>query len=128
MKLSRNIFFAEYGGYPEQTDDELIGDPLKELTENRVYKKMQDVELVLRFFAFRHINQWERLTLTQFLDRFLQKGNLLTEEVLSKYDEVFSEYCGQNEPAVGSFEPLCAMSERKRSSVKYKIRNFDKTT
>lgn len=93
IKLSRNDFFCRMWGLPEQTFEELLGTPPRELTENRVYKKMQDVELVLRFFAFRHINKWERLTLTQFLDRFLQKGNLLSEEVLSSYNELFSDTC-----------------------------------
>lgn len=90
-ELSRNEYFCWMWGIPQRTDEELEGVLSKELTENPLYRKMQDVELVLRFFAFRHINQWERVSLTRFLDLFLQKGNLLPNDVLKQYEQLFND-------------------------------------
>ena len=91
--ISRNEYFCRMWGIPETTEAEIEGKPPKELTENILYRKMQDVELVLRFFAFRHIHQWERISLTRFLDIFLQKGNLLPQNVFKDYRELFNETC-----------------------------------
>ncbi|WP_042220983.1 DUF262 domain-containing protein [Oceanobacillus manasiensis] len=90
-ELSRNEYFCWMWGIPQRTDEELGGEISKELTENPLYRKMQDVELVLRFFAFRHIDQWERVSLTRFLDLFLQKGNLLPNDVFKQYEELFND-------------------------------------
>ncbi|TYS45744.1 DUF262 domain-containing protein [Bacillus infantis] len=91
IRLSRNSFFCKMWGIPTQTQEELEGNLPKELTENTLFRKMYDVELVLRFFAFRHIEQWDRLILKRFLDLFLQEGNLLGDEVLENYRELFEE-------------------------------------
>ncbi|MEI5908355.1 DUF262 domain-containing protein [Bacillus spongiae] len=90
-ELSRNEYFCWMWGIPQRTNEELKGVLSKELTENPLYRKMQDVELVLRFFAFRHIAQWEIVSLTRFLDLFLQKGNLLPNDVLKQYEQLFND-------------------------------------
>jgi hypothetical protein len=52
---------------------------------------MEDVELVLRFFAFRQIQKWDNSQLKTFLDEFLKFGNLFSKDLLRKYDRLFTE-------------------------------------
>ncbi len=60
-----------------------------EIDDNKLYRDMSDVELVLRFFAFRHIEQYTG-RLDNFLDNFLRNGNSnFSSEVLSGYEKVF---------------------------------------
>lgn len=93
IRLSRDPYFCRMWGIPESKDDENDGQVSTELSENKLYRKMQDVELVLRFFAFRHIDKWERITLKQYLDCFLKAGNLLCEDVLNNYEKLFKDTC-----------------------------------
>ena len=58
---------------------------------NERYAKMEDVELVLRFFAYRHIDKWENINLKQFLDKFLMIGNNFTDSVLCEYKNLFNK-------------------------------------
>jgi hypothetical protein len=90
IKLARNELFCRIWEIPEPTTEELDGGKLPgELTENPLFKKMTDVELVLRFFAFRHIDSWERMPLEDFLDFFLKQGNLFSQEVIENYQLLF---------------------------------------
>ncbi|MCM3398207.1 DUF262 domain-containing protein [Oceanobacillus profundus] len=83
INLSRTDSFCKLWNIPLDSDDEMS------LVENPLYKKMTDVELVLRFFAFRQINLWERMTLTKFLDLYLMKGNEFPEKVYENLSEIF---------------------------------------
>lgn len=51
-ELASNNIFADAWGIP-------IGDP-QELMSNNLYKKMEDAELVLRFFALRHVDDFRK--------------------------------------------------------------------
>ena len=84
---SLTIHLAETPHFREMWDIE--GYEAYDNTNDR-YAKMEDVELVLRFFAYRHIDQWENMTLKQFLDQFLIKGNHFPKEVLDKYSIIFN--------------------------------------
>ena len=56
IHLARNKFLCRMWGIPESmsdTEDELDTNLPTELLENESYRKMEDVELVLRFFAYR---------------------------------------------------------------------------
>lgn len=83
IKLARTDSFCKLWNIPLDPDDEMS------LVENPLYKKMTDVELVLRFFAFRQINLWERMTLTKFLDLYLMKGNEFPKKVYENLSETF---------------------------------------
>jgi hypothetical protein len=72
LELSRNSIFARAWGIP--TDD---SNP--ELEKNNLYKKMEDVELVLRFFALRNVGHF-RGGLKEFLDIYMIKSANFTEE------------------------------------------------
>lgn len=92
IELARNNYFCKMWNIPEPIEEEEINQrTYKELLENKMYQKMTDVELVLRFFAFRHIEKWEKMSLEDFLDYFLKKGNLFNVEVFNKYKELFND-------------------------------------
>ncbi|MGD6830627.1 DUF262 domain-containing protein [Sutcliffiella halmapala] len=91
IKMARNEYFCRIWGIPEPTSEETIENISSELKENKLFKKMADVELVLRFFAFRHIEKWEKINLEEFLDYFLKKGNQFSEEVIFNYEVLFNK-------------------------------------
>ena len=81
LKLSRHPIFAEAWGIP--TDDK---DP--ELEENTLYKKMEDAELVLRFFALRNVDHF-RLGMEGFLDLYMMKSLNFTDEDINYLEDIF---------------------------------------
>ena len=69
--------------------------------KNKLYKRMYDVELVLRYFAMRHIDEYSG-KLSEFMDLCLRQGNRYTdnqieilknifEKTIEKADILFSE-------------------------------------
>lgn len=76
ISLSRNKYFCKLWGIPEPDELEIeTGEARLEVVNNKYFKDMSDVELVLRFFAYRQIDQWQGNTMEIFLDDFLKKGN-----------------------------------------------------
>ena len=73
----------------EIEDDDLEVDRSDPLISNQYYQKMQDVELVLRFFAFRQLADVDQGRLSDFLDLYLQKGNQLDPGVLDQLRNLF---------------------------------------
>lgn len=59
----------------------------------KMYKEMEDVEIVLRFFAYRHFKNFSQglNKLREFLDDFLMKGNHFDAETLAKYKRLFTD-------------------------------------
>lgn len=84
IELSRNSKFCRMWNIPEDDTDELI--------ECEMYRKMEDVELVLRFFALRHIdyrqdvNSW-----TKYFDAILRQGNNFSSPIINEYRQIFNE-------------------------------------
>ncbi|MNZ39379.1 hypothetical protein D3C78_568720 [compost metagenome] len=104
MALSENQTFRRMWGIPSSQangsalkDEELLeeGD-VSTLIGRRMFEKMEDVELVLRFFAYRQISSFRAglNKISEFLDRFLYKGNSFSAEVLLAYKEVFESTVG----------------------------------
>lgn len=58
--------------------------------KNKLYSRMYDVELVLRYFAMRHIDEYSG-SLSVFLDACLREGNLYTSENLEQLKRNFEE-------------------------------------
>ena len=56
-----------------------------------LFEKMEDVELVLRFFAYRQIGGFRAglNKITEFLDRFIVRGNQFPAELLAEYRSMF---------------------------------------
>lgn len=99
MHLSENPTFRRMWGIPSNQandgalkDDELLenGD-VSTLIGRRMFEKMEDVELVLRFFAYRQISSFRAglNKISEFLDKFLCKGNSFSAEVLESYKQLF---------------------------------------
>jgi hypothetical protein len=81
FKLARYPIFAEAWGIP--TDDE-------SLQLNSFYKKMEDVELVLRFFALRNVEYFRR-GMRGFLDLYMMKSLNFSEKDIEILENDFIE-------------------------------------
>lgn len=62
-------------------DDDFITDNSLEFTQNFLYRRMSDVEIVLRYFAMRHVEEYN-INLSKFLDYCLRAGNEYSEKEL----------------------------------------------
>ncbi|HJV79189.1 MAG TPA: DUF262 domain-containing protein [Paludibacter sp.] len=92
IKLARNEKFCRMWSIPEPSAAEKAGQVLpEELIKDSMFSKMEDVELVLRFFAFRQIDKWDNDQLKSFLDDYLKLGNLFPADVLSNLEKAFVE-------------------------------------
>ncbi len=58
---------------------------------NKLFKTMGDVELVLRFFAYRQKHQLHTGSLEKYLDRYLEQANYLSQETLDALSSLFNE-------------------------------------
>lgn len=85
LKLSKNMKFRKLFAIPINLDKK------NGITENVLYDRMEDVELVLRFFAFRQIEKWNSRYIKKFLDEYLVLGNKYPKEVLRKLEKNFIE-------------------------------------
>ncbi len=82
LELARYPIFAEAWGIP--TDD---NNP-ELLENNNLYKKMEDVELVLRFFALRNVEHFRR-GLEGFLDLYMMKSLSFSAEDIIFLKDIF---------------------------------------
>ena len=69
-------------------NDDFITDKSLEFTQNLLYRRMSDVEIVLRYFAMRHIEEYN-VNLSKFLDYCLRAGNEYDEEELKILEKIF---------------------------------------
>ena len=84
LELSRNEYLCKTWGIPHDDSSELI--------KNRIYRKMGDVELVLRFFAYRQIEKTENsFNLNEFLDHYINRGNKFEDSLLNKLENLFED-------------------------------------
>lgn len=98
LDLSRNQSFQAMWGIPADLPAvEEVEEGLEDREETStpkglaMFQKMEDVELVLRFFAYRQIASASSglNRINAFLDRFLIEGNKFTEETLVSYRRMF---------------------------------------
>ena len=98
LALSENETFRRMWGIPhdpspeEKETDEEADDAVDEPTKagTRMFEKMEDVELVLRFFAYRQITPKFNLNkISEFLDRFIMEGNNFAPTLLAEYKAMF---------------------------------------
>ena len=52
---------------------------------------MADVEMVVRFFAMRYLDEYEGISLKVFFDKFTDSANKLPQSVLDDYQHVFEQ-------------------------------------
>ena len=103
LKLSSNEKFCRMWGVPTQLEDvQNADDDLNEeldesnsrqstVTGRKMFEKMEDVELVLRFFAYRHMYKSKTglNKITHFLDAFLKQGNKFSPSIVADYEHMF---------------------------------------
>lgn len=66
-----------------ESDEEVLG--------NDLYRQMDDVELVLRFFAFRQDPQYLRGSLRDYFDEYLKRANRFEPSLLSRLGDTFEQ-------------------------------------
>ncbi|NEO56688.1 MAG: DUF262 domain-containing protein [Okeania sp. SIO3B5] len=81
LELSRNPIFAKAWGIPTKNAN---------LEKNNLYKKMEDAELVLRFFALRNM-EYFRDGMEGFLDLYMIKSKQFSDEDIESLREIFLE-------------------------------------
>jgi len=84
IKLSKNEKFRVMWNIPLERDGE------DELLKSEAYRKMDDVELVLRFFAYRFIDILSG-TVEEFLDEYLKQANAFSIETIQKLEKLFND-------------------------------------
>ena len=62
-----------------------------ELLKNEAFRKMSDVELVLRFFSYRHLDKMKSTSQEIFLGEFLKQANKFSIDTLDQYEKIFTE-------------------------------------
>lgn len=93
IKLSENDSFRKLWGFTliqKNADSKITNE--KDLLKDDSYRKMQDVELVLRFFAYRHLDKLPSLNSQEkFLDEFLSQANNYDEKIILELENIFKE-------------------------------------
>lgn len=84
LKLSKNDNFRKMWQIPLENDGE------EKLLTSDAYKKMDDVELVLRFFAYRFLDQFSG-TIEDFLDEYLKQANKFPDSTLLELENLFTQ-------------------------------------
>ena len=96
IELSKNENFRNLWGflpYEISVDGKTLNEKELLLAEdNDSYRTMADVELVLRFFAFRHYEKLpESKTQEKFIDEYLKQANNFSTETINSLGEIFKE-------------------------------------
>lgn len=82
LKLSQNDSFRKMWNIPLESDGE------EALLTSEAYRKMDDVQLVLRFFAYRFLDKLSG-TIEDFLDEYLRQANDFPENTLLQLENLF---------------------------------------
>lgn len=94
IELSKNSLFKKMWRIPtdEEMQDEkkLIDEKQYTQTEINRYKEMEDVELVLRFFAYRFLDLYTS-NMKDFLDHYLKQANQWDNDILGELKKLFIE-------------------------------------
>lgn len=83
IKLAKNDHFRQMWQLPLESESE------EKLLESERYRKMEDVELVLRFFAYRHVDYLVS-PIDRFLDDYLKQANDYLDETLNNLEILFN--------------------------------------
>lgn len=104
IKLSKNASLCRLWGLPLPDAAELGGGPPSdERQKSDEFRRMEDVELVLRFFAFRQKHRLHKssVPLSVYLDNFLRFGNGFQPAALQALEQMFVDTIGLIEEAFG---------------------------
>ena len=115
IRLSKNPALCRLWGIPVATKEELDGGPPSEgRVTNEDFRIMTDVELVLRFFAYRqkHRLHGSGEPLGSYFDRYLRRGNGFPQTTLDGIGDLFTRTIEFAEELFGDH---CFFLYRKRS-------------
>ena len=84
LKLSRNDSFRKMWKIPLESEGE------KKLLISEAYRKMDDVQLVLRFFSYRFLDSLTG-TVEDFLDEYLKQANKFSDKTLLELENLFTD-------------------------------------
>jgi hypothetical protein len=85
--LARLDIFREIWGLPKYTQEELT-DHKQPIYSSAFFKKMEDIEVVLRFFALRHMPQY-KFGIQGFLDLYMIRSKSFLEEDIEFFRQLF---------------------------------------
>ncbi len=89
IEMARHPVFRKAWGLPSFAERELTNPP-DNLIENNFYARMQDVEVVLRFFALRHTENYQR-GMQGFLDLYMVRATVFNEEDITMLRNLFND-------------------------------------
>lgn len=92
LKLSRTDYFRKAWQLPLYTSEENSSSDA-EIKDKAIYKKMEDLEIVLRFFALRHANHYTR-GMHGFLDLYMARAQQFSDEDIVFLSNLFNETIG----------------------------------
>lgn len=116
ISLSSNTTFRKLWDITtaENMDEDIENyDDAEIYVKNKLYKRMYDVEIVLRYFAMRHIEHYSG-RLSDFLDLCLMRGNLYSIENLEILSKNFIENLEKLDFLFGS-KAFCQFKEKRGS-------------
>lgn len=90
IRLSENDFLCKMWGIPlaDKSDKTSLS---TERREDKFFKTMFDVELVLRFFAYRQRNDLQKRSLEDYLDFYLEHGNYFSKETFDELESIYQK-------------------------------------
>jgi hypothetical protein len=91
LRLSEEISLCKTWDIPVPNESGVATSINDERTKNKLFKTMQDVELVLRFFAYRQRTNLQRGSLESYLDFYLAKANYFPSDTLSRLEILFKD-------------------------------------
>lgn len=92
LKLSKQDVMRKAWGLPISTQDE-DAKPPKELLDEKHFSQMKDVEVILRFFALRHVEHYRR-GMQGFLDMYMVRSRRFTDEDVAFFSDLFLKTLG----------------------------------
>ncbi|MEA5575089.1 DUF262 domain-containing protein [Anabaena sp. UHCC 0451] len=104
IELAGNQIFADAWNIP--IDDE------EELQKNNLYKKMEDAELILRFFALRNTDKFSR-GMEGFLDLYMMKSLSFSDQDIKFLKDIFLQTINLSHQIYGDnlFQPFDPQSD-----------------
>jgi len=84
LRLSKNDKFRKMWQIPLESDGE------QKLLTSEAYRKMDDVQLVLRFFAYRFLDKLSG-TIENFLDEYLKVANNFPDKTIDELERLFND-------------------------------------
>lgn len=86
-RLGRNDLFRDIWSLPRFEEEELV-DHKSKIYNSEFFKKMEDIEVILRFFALRHMEKF-KYGIQGFLDLYMIRSKMFDDQDILFFEEVF---------------------------------------